>query len=468
MSSLTSRKKEKDIEKEPFLDPEAVNNDEKTTTVTAEEYGSKNKSKKGVDRCTVFLCMLCVILGIMVLMAPSHIKARRNEKMNQKLQQAVKIVEDQRKYLADKYNSLTAALNQEEINKIKKDHEEMFYEKGKLTFTNPHGDRHAPLSEQKLFSFIHISKTGGASFITMLLKYLNKSNMFPSKCIGAEFGVYTQHKRLVNEAFGQEADYHAVSLRSPRSHVYSQFTECKYDGWGKKVTDMTHFPRTGINATSDEVDFNSWLDHFVESDGIFHEDYYNCYHPANFQARYMGTDLSDKKNRALYHGVKRIMNKAHKFEPNIALAIDNTKNHDFVAITDFFHESACLLYYRLEFADGTKRAKEIEDFISDKCHCEGRRLEDVELHITHHAEGRRSSMLDFPTSILDKIDALTKIDIILYKISLEQFLREIIWLESDEALGRTVLCEEKLEKSTEELLYIGMNVAEVYHELKTE
>lgn len=342
-------------------------------------------------------------------------------------------------------------------------------EKGKLTFTKPHGDRRAPLSEQKLFSFIHISKTGGASFIAMLKKYLNKSNLYPLATAGKEYGVYTQHKRLVNNTFGQEADYHAVSLRSPRAHLYSQFTECKYDSWGKYVTKGTHFPKTGINATNDEVDFNSWLGHFVESDGTFHEPDYNCYHPANFQARFMGTDLSEMgDSNDIYHHVNSITDKAHKFEPNVALAIDNTKNHDFVAITDFFHESTCLLFYRLEFADGTESAKNIEDFISDKCHCEGRRLNDVEVHITHHEGGHRSSMLDLPTSILDKIDALTKIDVILYKNALEQFLREIIWLESDEALGRTVLCEDKLEKSTEELLYIGMNVAEVYNELKTE
>jgi len=116
MSSLTSRKKKNDTEKEPFLDPEAANNDENTTAFTAEEYDSKNKIKKGLDRCII---ILCVIFTIMVLMAPSHVKARRNERMNQTLQQAVKIVEDQRKYLADKYNSLTAALNQEEIDKYK-------------------------------------------------------------------------------------------------------------------------------------------------------------------------------------------------------------------------------------------------------------------------------------------------------------------------------------------------------------
>jgi hypothetical protein len=82
-----------------------------------------------------------------------------------------------------------------------------------------------PLQMDRVFSYVHISKTGGASWITELLSLLPTHNVFPQAPTGAEHSVSFQNSLDPFDFLS----HHLVSLRSPRSHVWSlvrfQFTE---------------------------------------------------------------------------------------------------------------------------------------------------------------------------------------------------------------------------------------------------
>ena len=121
----------------------------------------------------------------------------------------------------------------------------------------PYPQRVAPLDSTDKFSFVHISKCAGSTWIR-LFKEILKLNICPEREAGAEHSVSYQQQRKC-----KDADHTLISLRSPRHHVWSQFTMYKYSSWGKNITLLEDFPRSGDNYKDDEVDFDSWLYHFV-------------------------------------------------------------------------------------------------------------------------------------------------------------------------------------------------------------
>ena len=139
--------------------------------------------------------------------------------------------------------------------------------------TRPHLNRIAPLDPHNKFSFVHISKCAGATWIRLFKEILNL-HVCPGKEAGIEHSVSYQQQYTC-----KNATYTLISLRSPRHHVWSQFTMCKYSTWGQRVTrHHADFPRSGEEYDDDEVDFDSWLSHFIAmSDET--NNHYNCYHP---------------------------------------------------------------------------------------------------------------------------------------------------------------------------------------------
>jgi hypothetical protein len=135
---------------------------------------------------------------------------------------------------------------------------------------------------------------------------------------------------------------------------------------------------------------------------------------------------------------------------------------------EFFHESKCLLYYRLE-----PKTTQVKDYIQNTCHCQhdnNNNASITDVHITHdaHGGGRRSSsstmlldLLSQETDLLAAVDALTRVDQKLYQVALEQFMREMIWLES--SLGRRVLCDHVLHQWEPQLAYLNVSVTSVYN-----
>jgi hypothetical protein len=391
--------------------------------------------------------------------------------------------------------------------------------------------------EDRVFSYVHISKTGGASWITELQSLLPAANVFPQTPTGAEHSVSFQNALNPFDFLS----YHLVSLRSPRLHVWSLFTECKYDWWGKQVTKDTDFPRKGTTPADDVRDFGIWVHHFLSASSSSSTSIkkpikthsFGCYRAANYQ-----TNALTGTSRYPGHAE----DKRAVLEPDLAKSRQVYESMDWVALTDFFHESKCLLYHRLE-----PKTVQIAVYLETKCRCNcssnnnandenddaaqtrrrRRRLyydrnkvktttisigdftpnnqqhdsnrdtsknqeevptatketknnnntnsssnntssntttgdEGEDVHATHHANGHRSSMLDLPVDILQAVDALTRVDQALYTLALQQFVREMAWLENK--LGRRVLCDDVLEQWEPELAYLNVSMTNLYRD----
>ena len=124
------------------------------------------------------------------------------------------------------------------------------------------------------FSFLHISKCSGASFIKWAIDPSNtRSNgkatfprFSPKQAQGSEYGnVYDakRGKRVPNVRM--------TMLRSPRAHVMSLFKECRFDEWGKQqIKRMTAQGKLAVphNGTHLE-DFTRWIDYFLAGNDTY-------------------------------------------------------------------------------------------------------------------------------------------------------------------------------------------------------
>jgi hypothetical protein len=206
----------------------------------------------------------------------------------------------------------------------------------------PTTNRTTPLDPYKQFSFIHISKCAGGSWIEELRSVLGRPFVFPRETQGHELAVEYQEMKHPN------SDYLLIALKSPRQHVFSMFHECKYKKWGDE-TNETNAGNAFDPNMSDDESLEMWLSYFTkapaEGSGPFKvnqkalEDKFKCYHPSNFQSRY----LTSKDWNA------QAMDRDVGFEPDTSHALRtlHQKKMVWVGLSDFFHESKCLLYYRL-------------------------------------------------------------------------------------------------------------------------
>ncbi len=311
------------------------------------------------------------------------------------------------------------------------------------------------LDPTKKFSFVHIAKCAGATWLRLLNTVL-KLVTCPKAEIGDEFSVFFQ-----KNVYCKDADYTLISLRSPRHHVWSQFIMCKYSPWGPNITKgRTEFPRSGNEYEDDEVDFDSWLSHFI-SKGNKTDDDLNCYHPLSMQTR----ALSSRAHKPFIPYVK---GGGAELSPNITLAMNTYKDLDFVALVEFVHESECMLYYRL----GNKAPPVALSYLSQSCHCEKQQVGHKEsgngtVHVQHHNMGKRKSLRDLPPATLSKVANFISADSVIYVKALNFFMDEMAWLESDNALGRRVVCDDVLKKWEPELAYLNggrFSVTQLYRD----
>lgn len=370
----------------------------------------------------------------------------------------------------------------------------------------------------RLFSYVHISKTGGASWVTELQSLLPTSNVFPKAPQGNEHSVSFQNSLNKFDFLS----YHLISLRGPRQQVFSLFTECKYDSWGIAMTKDTEFPRNGTTPEDDVRDFGIWVNHFLDASTKskpIRTHSFGCYRAANYQTNALTSTSSNPGHK---EDTKAVL------KPDLTRSLQVYESMDWVALTDFFHESKCLLYHRLE-----PKTAQITDYLETKCRCNnnandhdvGRQIRrrrlyydrnkvkttkkidigdfninnnsnnnskeqevankntnsnstnnnngngEEDVHVTHHDHGHRnsssgSSMMDLPADILASVDALTRVDQALYKVALHQFLREMAWLETQ--LERPVLCDHVLAQWEPELAYLNVSLTSMYHDEKNQ
>jgi hypothetical protein len=211
------------------------------------------------------------------------------------------------------------------------------------------------------------------------------------------------------------------------------FLECKYDGWGIHVTNGTAFPR---NCTDIEG-FAIWISHFhscQKNECLFEPafDYndYNCYNPANMQARYMTCKMSENSST---HYAHHLFSKS-EMEPNLTKALQGMQKIDMIGITDFYYESLCLLFFKVHL------------FVPDWCLCSAEK----KLHTNHIQHGvPKHSVTDIDAESTAKIMSLTRIDNELYLFALKRFSKEILAIEN--STGQCILRDQiraQLIKST--------------------
>lgn len=318
-------------------------------------------------------------------------------------------------------------------------------------------DKHriTPLDPTKKFSFVHIAKCAGATWIRLLHTVL-RLDTSPKNETGDEFSVFF-HKNWCCK----DADYTLISLRSPRHHVWSQFIMCKYSPWGPNITKgRTEFPRSGNEYEDDEVDFDSWLSHFVAM-GNKTDDDLNCYHPLSMQTRAL-------TSRVHWPFLPYFKGGGAELSPNMTLAMNTYKDLDFVALVEFVHESECMLYYRL----GNKAPPVALSYLSQSCHCGKQQVDHKEsgngtVHVQHHNMGKRINLRDLPLATLSKVANFISADSVIYVNALKIFMDEMAWLESDNALGRRVVCDDVLKKWEPELAYLDgghFSVTQLYRD----
>ena len=320
------------------------------------------------------------------------------------------------------------------------------------------------LNLNKSYSFLHISKCGGVSWFQELGRLLPKDKLYLSYPDGhpEEHGLYYQNN-LMKRRYNETDYYKLATFRSPRLHVYSQFRHCSFSIWGKGTTirNGKGFPRDSKDVMTN---FDHWLDHFISTTTTTNLDSFGCYHPVNLQSRFLTTDAV----RPFIPSMNMNYFRDHWMPyPNFTEAEHNLHDFDWIGLTDFFHESKCILYHRLAKGGGTKNetiTTMITEYLDSTCTCSSfsnstALKQDVKFE--HTTTNKRDSMLDVSDEIVNKIDELTHVDQDLYRAALEEFMNDIVSLEFQ--LGRRVICENVLETASLELAYLGINIKDEVH-----
>lgn len=259
-----------------------------------------------------------------------------------------------------------------------------------------------------LWTFIHIPKTAGDSFMTEAPNHMTtETNLLGNK----EYSVKSSKTSVPTVVF----------LREPISHVLSQFLECKYDWWGQKTTNGTGFP--GYQKLDDPMlGFDEWIRHFhqLKDSSMFGSNVtFNCYEPYNMQARFMTSS-------AQYVYCSR--NKSERW-PDIASSRKQLATIQVVGVVEHYPASLCVFEYH---AGGRK-------FLTDDCKvCEGGHLK-VSNSLAHHSHGvPPHSVNSISNETLLMIKEMTTIDQQLYQTGLETFLRHVDIIRNE--TGIDLLC----------------------------
>lgn len=267
---------------------------------------------------------------------------------------------------------------------------------------------------------IHIPKTAATS----LKKELHANS------IGIKQG-YDEYCYLERKYWG---GFLLTFLRAPRAHVYSQYLECRYDDFGKKQTAGTSFPRDVDDVTG----VSQWIEHF-HNDWNPKKGDYNCYNPRNMQTRVLTcvNHRWDLHHEPVYVAGEQFVNRQNA-------ALTHINEIDWVGITEFYHESWCLLLHQLK-----------RELPVDCGQCEAAN-NITHVHDTHHVPKHDPN--DIPVDVLKKIDSLTTSDVEVYIEGLKRFCYNIQTLYQQS--GKKVLCRSKVEKfkkATEYLVGLWKN-----------
>jgi hypothetical protein len=256
---------------------------------------------------------------------------------------------------------------------------------------------------------IHIPKSGGTSAKSLFRK--------------AGYADY-QKLRYCEKCFRNLYDANRFTLtffRSPRSHVYSQYLECRYTPFGKFETQhYSDFPRDGTNVEG----FIKWIDFFDSKRNTIikngKREAFGCYNPNNMQIRVFTENCLDT-----HYYYSTLQTHEQMIE-----AKENINKLSFFGITDLFDASTCLMWYYLRR----------EDYMKAYC---TRNSTIKNVHEDHNAP--KHSIFDVPESTWIKVDELTRYDIATYRYALRIFLRNVLIFQNETGIDISHLIHIEME-----------------------
>jgi hypothetical protein len=256
---------------------------------------------------------------------------------------------------------------------------------------------------------MHIPKCAGSSLHRELAHKCKDCKIFSNEVC---YDYLKREEKNLKEKFNFKKIIYSSMIREPIAHVYSQYLECKYDGWGKTVTAKTPFPRN----FSDVEGFDQWLNHFDENWNL-EKGYFNCYIPYNAQTR--AFTCSGGNNHLLNFRSKAITyTVTNPLYPDLSIAMNNTLQFDIIGVVEYYDATICLFISKLY------------DKLSDDClnlckkpNSIDHEKNDMIIHDKHNVPEHSTNQLS--QNMIKKIERLTTHDRILYDNLLKRFLNDI-------------------------------------------
>ncbi len=260
-----------------------------------------------------------------------------------------------------------------------------------------------------------------------LISYLNSAKKNKTKCNFISMELLRKQGQLIDIDSYEDNIYLFTFLREPQQQTISSIVhDVKMNRF--KGFDLTKI----INFKLNKSDFiNRKNSGYSLYNGNFQTN--RLINQLDFKNNFSIPNLGSCKNN-FYLNTKLDFQKLEK----IKLHIEDTFN--FIGITEYFHESLCLLLYDLytKYEYSKLSMNEITNFCNIKCN---ERTNTQKTRIKKFHDSLSTNIFNnhfISPSDLKKIHSLNKIDQIIYSYSLNKFLSEIFELEKK--LNISIIC----------------------------